>query len=238
MSCQKLLKGKNVVFLPGWGFSASIWHDIGVSLTPNCYFLNFPEVSEKTCGISGILQQLITQIPDHSILIGWSLGGLLAINLCTTFPDKFAKLILVASTPKFIVANQWPGVPLREANHFMNTAKKDIQKALATHSNLTICPFSKLALERHLNKNLSPKSLLFYLELLMNADYRDIYLSLTLPILHLFGSKDAIISAHTMAALQLSSSHITFKNLPEAGHIPFITNRKVTQKIIKKFIFA
>ena len=231
-------KQENIVFLPGWGFDVSIWHAMGKSLTPNCYFINFPEITNKTCEIKAVSEKLMIQIPDSSILVGWSLGGLLAINLCATFPDKFEKLVLVASTPKFIGSNQWSGIPLREANHFIYTAQKDFQKAIAKFLKLTVDPFLDLALDAHLNNSLSFKSLLFYLSFLMNTDLRDTYRSLTLPILHLLGGKDAIVPANTIDSLKSTSSHISFKKIEEAGHLPFITHFYVTQKAIKEFILA
>lgn len=238
MSSKKPLKQKDIVFLPGWGFDASILHAMGASLMPKCYFVNLPEISDKTYGINEVLEKLIIQVPNASILVGWSLGGLLAINLCSAFSDKFTKLILIASTPKFITTSGWPGISVREANHFMNTAQKDIQKTLTRLLKLAEYPFAGLDLDNYLNRSLSLKNLLFYLEFLMNTDYRDAYHSLTIPILHLFGGKDAIVSASTMTALKSTSSHATFKQIKEAGHLPFITHFVTTQKAIKEFILA
>jgi pimeloyl-[acyl-carrier protein] methyl ester esterase len=42
-------------------------------------------------------------LPNNPILLGWSLGGLLAINIANKI--KISQLILLASTPKFIKDN-------------------------------------------------------------------------------------------------------------------------------------
>ncbi len=40
-------------------------------------------------------------------LMGWSLGGLYAIELALRHPEKFSELILVASNPCFVTRSDW-----------------------------------------------------------------------------------------------------------------------------------
>src|SRR5689334_1538747 len=83
---------KKIAFLPGFGFKASIWENIAKEFTKDqCILIDLPD---KT-SYSAIIEQINNQLPDHCILVAWSLGGLLAIDLCLMFPEKFQKLVMV-----------------------------------------------------------------------------------------------------------------------------------------------
>jgi pimeloyl-[acyl-carrier protein] methyl ester esterase len=56
-------------------------------------------------GLNEWCNEIIKILPNNPILLGWSLGGLLAINIANKI--KISQLILLASTPKFIKDNDW-----------------------------------------------------------------------------------------------------------------------------------
>jgi pimeloyl-[acyl-carrier protein] methyl ester esterase len=50
---------------------------------------------------------LAQALPDNATLLGWSLGGQVAMRAALDHPGKVARLILLASTPKFVAAGDW-----------------------------------------------------------------------------------------------------------------------------------
>ena len=54
------------------------------------------------------LQDLQATLPEQCVLVGWSLGGQLALELARRAPQQVRALVLIASTPRFTQAADWP----------------------------------------------------------------------------------------------------------------------------------
>jgi pimeloyl-[acyl-carrier protein] methyl ester esterase len=50
---------------------------------------------------------LARQLPDNTLVLGWSLGGQVAMRAALDHPHKIARLVLMASTPKFVATEDW-----------------------------------------------------------------------------------------------------------------------------------
>ncbi|MCD8573619.1 MAG: alpha/beta hydrolase [Gammaproteobacteria bacterium] len=83
----------SLIFLPGWGFPSSMWKNI-VAL------INHHQSHVSTCvELSDALSA--ESFPPKAVLIGWSLGGLIAMKHCLRYPGRYQKLILINSAPYF-----------------------------------------------------------------------------------------------------------------------------------------
>ena len=51
---------------------------------------------------------LLQRLPPRCVLLGWSLAGQLALQAALQSPDRFAGLVLVATTPRFVAGPDWP----------------------------------------------------------------------------------------------------------------------------------
>src|SRR6185437_7207485 len=90
---------QTIVFLPGWGFQASIGREF---LPPQTYLIDLPIVKTSIPCIETICNHIEEEMQlTHPILIGWSLGGLLSIKLYQRNPNAYKALILITSTPCF-----------------------------------------------------------------------------------------------------------------------------------------
>jgi pimeloyl-[acyl-carrier protein] methyl ester esterase len=49
-------------------------------------------------------------IPANCILIGWSLGGLVAQQIAHSYPEKLKQMVLICSSPKFSKSADWPSI--------------------------------------------------------------------------------------------------------------------------------
>ncbi len=180
---------------------------------------------------------LYPEIPPNSILVGWSLGGTIATYFCHQFPQHCKKLIIVAGSPKFIAAPEWPGVSVKEAEKFFNQAQLDLKSLHKRFVFLVSQPYyqeySSLLHRALHDPAVSQEYLLFYLHLLFNIDGRKLLEEITVPQLHIFGGKDAIIPIN-VAHLIGKFIHGEIAILPEAGHIPFISHLAQFLSIIEK----
>lgn len=54
------------------------------------------------------LQRTFIEIGEPLAVLGWSLGGMIALRWALDAPGEIAKLVLVAATPKFVADATWP----------------------------------------------------------------------------------------------------------------------------------
>lgn len=159
----------NLVFLPGWSYAASVFAIMKPYFaTHQLAFVDLPKLSCENNDPT--MAKFVANLPDNSILIGWSLGGLFAIHLCALFPDKIAKLVLLASAPKFPVASGWtekfqslvcfPSVSRSQRHYFSSHRKAEADPNLSY---------------------------------LFQTDLREEFANLAVPVISLAGDKDAIL---------------------------------------------
>ena len=61
--------------------------------------------------IFDLVDALLPVLPRKAIYINWSFGGLIALALAAKYPERVERIINIASVPKFIECDGWPGVP-------------------------------------------------------------------------------------------------------------------------------
>jgi pimeloyl-[acyl-carrier protein] methyl ester esterase len=220
MSLSLSVKKNSLVFLPGWGFKASIWSRLIEKLSEN-----------KTRQYS---------IPT---LIGWSLGGLRAIQRCHQFPDRYKKLILVSSLPKFVSSpeDNWTGISPDYALRFHTQAQTNIARLIPSFLRLVQYPDTSASLSAYLkdhlldihkpaHKNYLKRSL----DWLLHSDLRKYYQNLSVPIIHIMGSQDAIMTYNQHSINQLRGKDTVIYTIPDAGHIPFLSHPELFIDILNE----
>lgn len=96
----------NLLVLNGWAASPHAW-DL-------CRF-----IGRNNCRLLSYIEQLDFEIPKfeirnpNSIIVGWSMGGSMALRLACEHPEKVAGLVLVAATPRMMEADGWHGMSAR-----------------------------------------------------------------------------------------------------------------------------
>jgi carboxylesterase BioH (pimeloyl-CoA synthesis) len=90
--------GPDLVLLHGWGFNSELFNNL-IDRYKNQYRITMIDLpghgrsDDVSGGLDEWCDEIIKNLPDNPILLGWSLGGLLAINIATKI--KISKLILV-----------------------------------------------------------------------------------------------------------------------------------------------
>ena len=99
-----------IVLLHGWGLSSKVWVPLQAQL-PAATALDLPgHGSALPAGdsLAAWAEALVAQLPDGAVLVGWSLGAHLALHIAAQHPHKAARLVLIAATPRFVQAPDWP----------------------------------------------------------------------------------------------------------------------------------
>jgi len=236
---------KPLVFLHGWGQSGRIWHEQRAYFS-SMYAVNTPCLpghgSAPGAPAADWVDRLAAGLPENpAIIVGWSLGGILAIRMALTYPGHVAALVLVATTPCFCCRPDWPfgcaddifhmfeaGVresPARTVRHFFN---------LMLHgdglSRARVRAIADAAMEQ--KHPAGTDGLQEGLALLASEDLRDQLAKLSLPCLVVHGTTDTVVPVAAGTYLADHIAGATFIRYAGAGHAPFLTrtetfNRKL-----------
>jgi len=230
---MKQLNNEHIVFLPGWGFKCSVWQSIASEFNQSL-LLDFPV--ENNITLNHIGNFFSQKIPDNSIIIGWSLGGMVALNIAKLFPQKCKKLILVASTPKFVTCENWDGMHQAAADDFFERAYHEDDALLQHFIKLVQFPNRSSLIREYLTNNtLEIEKYKEYLKLLFQSDLRAEYERIAVPILHVLGSNDALVRSQASNFKQLNGA-TSINVINGAGHVPFLSHKQDFLKMINEFI--
>lgn len=209
------------VFLPGWGFNASVFNKVA-SEFKNINLIDLPKLNDA----NAIVDQLAKDLPDHSILIAWSFAGLIATLLADRYPEKVEKLMLVATTPKFVNHTVWPGISQALADQFSTLALEKMPNVLSKFLKITQYPNNNRELLSYLKQHtqIDQQLLLNYLTLLFELDVRELYRKIKQPVLLVLGEYDAIVPVAVYASIKALNAEINIQIIKGAGHMPFLTH--------------
>jgi pimeloyl-[acyl-carrier protein] methyl ester esterase len=160
------------------------------------------------------------KIPENAIILGWSLGGLLAIKLTQIVQVK--KIILVASSPKFVNDSIWQyGIPTNNFKMFSDNLNANIAKGLTRFVSLQGLEKTQIKqLKPQIEQNLpSILGLNNALKILQNTDLRKELLHIKDKTQVILGNKDTIVPFEIYNWYQDNGFNIKVYN---TGHIPFL----------------
>ena len=118
----------SVVLLHGWGATARVWDDAvaGLAGEYDLLPLNLPGHGESCLSETSLpalalelVGRLERKVSGRVVLLGWSLGGLLAMQVAMLRPERVRALLLVAATPVFVRQEGWDAaMPAEEFDDF------------------------------------------------------------------------------------------------------------------------
>jgi malonyl-CoA O-methyltransferase len=243
--------GPDVVLLHGWALHGGMWGPWikGLSRQARLHFIDLPGHGRSAwpAGVStlrDLARAVSPHVPQGAAVLGWSLGGMVALELARSRPGDLAALVLVATTPCFLSREDWPAG--------MNPGVLDgFAAGLAGDYRRTISNF--LALQtwgdenatqalRSLRANLDshgepdPQALAAGLGILRHADLRDELASIAIPTLVIAGEHDRItpVAAGRELASRLPSAR--FVEVPKAGHAPFLSHPDTVRREVESFL--
>jgi len=150
-------------------------------------------------------------IPDADCIIGWSMGGMLAIEL---LPAACKKLVLISSTAKFCAAEDYPcGVQEKVLRRMIAQLRRNPAAVLEEFYKNVRFPRPPQPVE-------PVEQLAEGLDYLLTADLRSNVPTIGIPVLLLHGEKDLIIPPEASDWLARHLPSATGLRLAEEGHRP------------------
>ena len=138
----------DVVFIHGWGLNKAVWGEYHQAFSER-----FPQLRVHNLDIPGygdlveqsssadlidLAKACIDQAPSNAIWVGWSLGGMIAMQAALLLNEgvsdkQIHALQIINSTPKFVQSDDWPsGVDITIFEKFSADLAADYQSTLAT----------------------------------------------------------------------------------------------------------
>lgn len=229
------------VLLHGWGTHPVIFEPLMAHL-PSARALPLPGYagSPAAAGLEEMAERVAAQLEDGTLLLGWSLGGLVAAQIARTHPHKVKRLALVASTPCFVSRDDWPhGVAQEVFTQFAVSLAGDyagtLRRFLSLQAQGSDGMRAVLAeLRRRLLEQPRPPAgvLEAGLDILQRADLRAVMRELEQPVTLVHGSGDRLAP---VAAARWMADHLADAKLHEiagAGHAPFLSHPREVAAII------
>jgi pimeloyl-[acyl-carrier protein] methyl ester esterase len=217
--------GKDLVLLHGWGFNADLFNDL-IKTHKERYRITKIDLpghgrsDEVAGGIDEWCNEIIKILPSNPILLGWSLGGLLAINIARQV--QISKLILVASTPNFIQNDDWKfGIDADNFNQFSDALQLNLSKGLKRFISLQTKDKSQIKQLGYSIDTLpaSTTALNQGLEILLNTDLTEQFLALDIDVKVILGRKDTLVPSEISSWYESQSIDTVILN---TGHLPFL----------------
>lgn len=241
--------GPDLVLLPGWAMHSGIWGDVADVLAQafRVHLVDLPghgvnRAMELSADLDQVTDQILCELPT-AMWLGWSLGGLVALNAAIRQPRKIQKLVLVGATPSFSKQDNWEwglDASARQAfsdgleNDFKETVKQfSVQTFGANLVDESVARLGGLAL----HENLPDKStLLTGLQLLYANNLLPDLSRCEKPTLFLGGSRDRTIlpESFKQAASLIPGARVEI--IAGAGHAPFISHEEAFLNIVLKFL--
>lgn len=248
--CEATGTGTPVVLVHGWGTHGGIWESIGDVLSAG-HALCIPDlpghgrshqIEAPTLG--AMVDTLATVAPAEAVWIGWSLGALASLAMALRAPQKVKALVLIAATPRFVEAPDWPGaMPEATLAEFARDLQRDYRATLSRFLALQLGHGeAERSMLRQLRASLfahgepSPDGLAAGLAILRDSDLRAQLPAIDVPVLIVHGARDRIapIAAAEITATQLPQAELFV--IAGAGHAPQLSHWPAIEPLLTRFL--
>jgi pimeloyl-[acyl-carrier protein] methyl ester esterase len=237
-----------LVLLPGWSFDANVFAPAArIGAGPR--LLAPPELTSSQTG-PGLLaprwrEALMSRLPPVCDLMGWSLGGQIAMAIAANFPLRVRRLVLVATTPCFVRRRGWnAAMPRAPFEEFARRLAADPSGTLRHFAGLVARgDRNERAVLRGLRKAATRGApdivaLRAGLDALREIDLRKPVRMIHVPTLVVHGARDRLVpvaAGRWLASRIAGAKLVTF---PGAAHAPFLSDRAGFTVAVGNFLAA
>ena len=245
--------GPPLLLLHGFGMHGGLFSALLPALTPRfrVHVADLPGHGRSAPVAMGDIATLAAAIDEATaavegplVVVGWSLGGQVALQWALDRPWRVRKLVLVATTPSFVIRAGWPGALAPEA-----LARFGDELAVAYR--LTLMRFLTLQVQgsddgrrtlAQLRASLfdrgdpSREALAATLALLRDTDLRAALPRIAAAALVVAGDRDTLVPIAATRALASALPRATHAAIRGAAHAPFLSHPAAFLDALEPFI--
>lgn len=230
-----------LVFIHGWGQDPDCWL-LQRERYPDAHYLCLPgHAGAADAKAENWLDILHAQLPQQATsIIGWSLGGQLAMQLALKFPEQVNALLLIATTPCFCQQDDWPDA-------CSATVFSAFQQGIMKNPKKTLRRFRALMLKGGPDPNreigsatITPTTsgLFEGLHLLEHIDLRADLSHIKQPTWVVHGSNDAVTPVAAGGYLAELIPQAQWHRLEGANHVPQLTETAFIHSMIQRCLLT
>ena len=244
-------RGEPLLMIHGWGVNSEIWISLVDELKffASVYTVDLPGMGGSSSISPYTLNNIAKEIKDNVPIkkfniLGWSLGGQVAMSLAIRMPEFVERLILISTTPCFVEKKDWPyGVNKQFFSNFELETKQNLNNTLLKffliqtrdiNDSKNVMRFLKNTFIEIRDDNKS--SMQSALNVLKETDLRNEVQKMDKPTLIIAGDKDRLTSSKASIWLYEKIKGATLKEIKGANHMPFISHRETMTESVKKFL--
>lgn len=226
---------KKLVLLPGWSNDADrMWAHQIEQLSP--YFdIETVVVSNQTT-VNDMADEVLRRAPDQFILMGHSLGGLVAQHVALKAPQRVTHLILVSTFPG--------NAPDGQRTFFKDNMLAPLQNGTVDWAELNrACVAPTRVSDRQLLgalaacQRLPTEGLVNQTKVLISSEDISEKLSrLSMPALIVHGREDQMFTLEMQQLMQSRLTNSTLRIIEDCGHVPALEQPQVTSSVLRDWL--
>ena len=239
-----------LAMLHGWGMNLRVFDALRARLPLQAsWAMDLPghgrsQWSPDAAGFDAQCAAVLAALPPRCVLLGWSLGAKIALALAARHPARIAALVLVAATPKFAHAPDWPhGMQQGSLRAFRSVLEQDWQQTLEDFIWLQVrgsqhADAVAAALSAALQAHGAPRrdALLAGMQLLEQVDLRELVPAVRQPTLLVTGRNDRVTVPGAAQWLAQELPQATLHIVPRAGHAPQLSHAAELAAVLRDFL--
>ena len=224
-----------ILALSGWGQPHDTLFDIAPENTTHFDYTDYTTIESA-------LMAIAQQAKNHDAVIGWSLGGQLAVRAVASGLMLPKKLVLIGVPFQFVHSDKIKiGMPRDKFQKFRDNYAKNAQHTLAKAWELIVLndknsDYVRAQFTKYNQNVMLEKNWLHWLDMLDGFSCGELDFSQFPPSLLLHGVQDAVVEhtqAHEFAKVIPQAKHIIMEN---AGHAPHWHDTQFVKRHIEEFL--
>lgn len=243
-------QGPALVLLHGWAMHSGIFAPLVERLAPHfsLHLVDLPGHGRSArvripLTLENAAAHVSAVVPARALWMGWSLGGLVALQAAASRPAQVRGLVMMAASPRFVRADDWPqGMDASIFREFAKALGRDYRGTLdrflmleAQGSDHVREELRLLRGEVFAHGEPAADVLCDGLALLEESDLRAALPGLAMPSLWVAGRRDRLVSPAAMQAAAALAPASRFHQVDSGGHAPFLTHAEEVADALRVF---
>ena len=241
--------GPPLVLLHGWAMHSGVFAPLVERLRADftLHLVDLPghghnRDSELPLALDAVAAAIAERAP-RAAWLGWSLGGLVALQAAQAHPAAVRGLALVCASPRFVRAPDWPqGMDPVVFQTFASELARDYRGTIDRFLMLEAQGSDRVREELRLLRaqvfavcEPSPERLAEGLALLQDSDLRAGLPALAMPSLWIAGRRDRLVFPQAMEDAATMAPGALFLRIEHGGHAPFLGHADEVAAALRTF---